>query len=77
MKKTILFTLFILFTFFSVNSSDLTNVSNSGKQVQYACLLDDGSGQNTYVRELRDGIWWIIVYAPDGSKINEYVDPIQ
>ena len=58
------FLILLLFGNFSVKSNDVYAASNSVTSVQ-----DDLE----YVRELRDGQWWIVVYD-GGEPIAEYPD---
>jgi hypothetical protein len=48
------------------NQQNWVNMNNNGEEDDY-----------TYIRELRNGVWWIIVYNAEGIIINEYPDPNQ
>jgi hypothetical protein len=67
--------IFILFLAIVLSQHWFSNVSFSQANISYTT---SGDGEEyTYVRELRNGIWWIIVYNSDGKIINEYPDPEQ
>lgn len=72
-KKWIII-VFLLFPIYcSYFSSKLINhqLKNAITKLNY------DSDKYTYVRELRNGVWWIIVFNEDGIIVNEYPDPNQ
>ena len=70
-KHKLIIILFVILSFFAINGTKADNNTTS-KQI-----LTSVSNDYTYERVYHDGFWWIVVYAPDGSKIDEYLDPIQ
>jgi hypothetical protein len=72
-KYLILFFAFIL-SFLAINEVNASIYLIAKNAVKSEILIAD---DNTYERVFHDGFWWIVVYAPDGSKITEYLDPIQ
>jgi len=75
MKKLIIVICFLLL------SSALSLVSNEGN-LQSATVdktlaesfkkFFEVKTEYTYVWELREGVWWILVYDEDGKLVNEY-----
>lgn len=70
-KHKLILILFVILSLFAINGVKAYDNTTS-KQI-----LTSVSNDYTYERIYHDGFWWIVVYDSDGSKISEYLDPIQ
>jgi hypothetical protein len=67
--KTLILTICFLLTFTGVKIP-----ASSYATVKDAVMRHMVTEENTYVRVLIEGIWYIYVYGPDGSLIIVYPD---
>lgn len=72
MEKLIIVLFILLISILSFRDNKINNsvCSKSNHSIAGIKLSD----HYTYERLLKDGIWWIYVYAVDGSLVNIYPD---
>lgn len=74
LKKSILLAILLV----SIVLTNAEIIQSNSSNVKSSTIELRTKSQNTHMeRVLIDGVWWIIIYADDGSVINMYEDPIQ